>query len=157
MPYDGLSQISPFWRSAIATKVLAARKTAPELKTDEEKQQARIEAARAFALDAARLATQTHCQNVVVLDVSAISPVTDFLVIATGTSPRQMRSVCDEIQEMGFPRDYKARFKPGHDSEHWLLIDFVDVVVHVFAHDAREFYDLENLWGDGKRVEIKPE
>jgi ribosome-associated protein len=145
-----------FWRSAIATQVKAARKTVPEAKTDEQKQQARIESARAFSIDAARLAVQTHCQNVVVLDVSAISPVTDFLVIATGTSPRQMRSVCDEIQEMGFPRNYKARFKPSSDGEHWLLIDFVDVVVHVFAHDAREFYDLENLWGDGKKVEVTP-
>jgi ribosome-associated protein len=113
----------------------------------------RLKTARDFAIDAARLADATHCNNIIVLDVSAVSPVTDFLVLATGTSPRQMRSVCDEIEEIGLPRDYKALSKPGYEGNHWILVDFVDIVVHVFNVEARAFYDLDNLWGDGKIVE----
>jgi ribosome-associated protein len=112
-----------------------------------------MEDARQFAIDAARLAAHTHCGNVKVLDVSGVSPVTDFFVIATGTSPRQMHTVCDEIEELGEPRNYKPLAKPGYGGDHWILVDFFDVVVHVFDAEARLFYDLDNLWGDGKIVE----
>ena len=120
---------------------------------DEALDRARIEAARQFAIDAARLASHTHCSNVVVLDVSAISPITDFLVIATGSSARQMRSVGEEIEELGEPLHFKALSKPGYEASHWILVDFVDVILHLFDDEARAFYDLENLWGDGKPVE----
>ena len=64
------------------------------------RQSSRLEAARQFAVESARLAANTRCHNVVVLDVSGISPVTDFLVLATGTSPRQMKTVIDDLEEM---------------------------------------------------------
>ena len=115
--------------------------------------QARLETARQFAVQAARLAANTNCQNVVVLDVTGISPVTDILVIATGTSPRQMQSVCDEVEEVGEGQNYKAFSRVGDDSSSWTCIDFVDVVVHVFSQDARSYYDLDGLWGDAKIVE----
>ena len=89
----------------------------------------------------------------VVLDVSGISPVTDFFVLATGTSTRQMRGVCDEVEEMGEERNFKALARAGYEGESWILVDFVDVVLHLFSHEARAFYDLDNLWGDAKRVE----
>lgn len=125
----------------------------PEAGDDERKQRQRYEAARQFAIDAARLASLTHCSHIVVLDVSAVSPVTDFFVIATGTSPRQMRTVCDEIEELGEPGGNRALSRSGYEGDHWILVDFVDVVVHLFNGDARLFYDLENLWGDAKTVE----
>lgn len=124
-----------------------------ETKLDDEKQRRRLESARQFAIDAARLAAQTHCNNIVILDVSAVSPITDFLVIATGTSARQMRTVCEEIQEMGAARNVHALSKTNFESENWVLVDFVDTIVHMFNTDARLFYDLDNLWGDGKKVE----
>ena len=117
--------------------------------------QKRIEAARIFAIQAAKMAKDTHCSNVVILDVSAISPITDFFIIGTGTSPRQMRSVCDDLKELGDEVNFHARSKPNVDGDQWLLIDFVDVVVHLFTDDSRRFYDLENLWGDAKVVEWK--
>jgi ribosome-associated protein len=119
----------------------------------ERQQRARYERAKQFAIDAARLASHTHCSNIVVLDVSDISPVTDFFVIATGTSPRQMRTVCDEVEEMGQPAGNVALSRSGYEGDHWILVDFVDVVVHLFHGDARLFYDLENLWGDARKVE----
>ncbi len=108
--------------------------------------------ARDFAISAARMAADTRCVNVVVLDVTKVSPITDYLVIATGTSARQMRSVCDDIEDMGKPQGYKALTRAGHDGETWILVDFVNVVVHVFSAEARGYYDLDNLWGDGEKV-----
>ena len=112
-----------------------------------------VEAARTFAIEAARLAAETRCYNVVVLDVRHISPVTDFFVIATGTSPRQMRSVCDDIEEMAEPRNIRPLSRAGYGSDSWVLLDFVDVIIHIFSEGSRQYYDLENLWGDAKRVE----
>jgi ribosome-associated protein len=75
------------------------------------------------------------------------------MIVATGTSPRQMRSVCDEIADMGEKVSYTPLASNGTEGETWMLIDFVDVVVHVFSQDARQFYDLDNLWGDASKVE----
>ena len=125
----------------------------PIAEHDAQYQKDRIAAARQFAIDAAKLTAATRCRDVVVLDVSAVSPITDFFVIATGTSPRQMRTICDELEEIGAPRAFIAKSRPGYDGDNWILIDFVDVVIHLFNDEARAFYDLDNLWGDGVKVE----
>lgn len=92
----------------------------------------------------------------VVLDVRNLSPVTDFFVIATGTSARQMRSVAEEIEEMAAPKNHVAISRSGYESDTWILLDFVDVIVHIFNQDSRQYYDLDNLWGDAPRVEWQP-
>ena len=111
--------------------------------------------AKAFALSAARLAAERHCTDIVVLDLKETSPATDYFVIATGTSDRQMRSVSDEISDHarhhGFPRFGRA----GYDQARWILLDFFDVVVHLFDREYRDFYDLDNLWADAKRLEVR--
>ena len=86
------------------------------------------------------------------LDVTGISPVTDYFVLATGTSARQMRTVIDEVSELGERIDSAPYLVSGYESESWILADFVDVVVHVFNQDSRRYYDLDNLWGDAKVV-----
>ncbi len=113
------------------------------------------ESVLSFAIAAARMAADTRCTNVVLLDVGGISPITDYLVIATGTSARQMRSVCEDIEEMAKPLGFKALTRAGHEGETWILTDFINVVVHVFSAEARGYYDLDNLWGDGKIVDWK--
>jgi len=111
---------------------------------------------RQFAIDAARLLVNTRCHNVVVMDVTGISPVTDFLIFATGTSARQMKTACDEVQEFGAPRGFQA-LSAHSDMGNWTCVDLVDVVVHVFSPESRAYYDLENLWGDGRRVNWQEE
>lgn len=106
-----------------------------------------------FAIAAAEAAANTRCQNVVVMDLRGRSPVTEFFVIATGTSARQMRTVADEVQDLGKNLNYKAWQKSGYESARWILVDFVHVVVHVFDPDSRAFYDLEILWGDAPRID----
>jgi ribosome-associated protein len=110
--------------------------------------------ARKFALAAAKLAHERHCTDIVVLDLRGKSPATDYFVILTGTSDRQMRSVADDIcaeaREMGFQRFGRA----GYDQARWILLDYVNVVIHIFDEEYREYYDLELLWGDAERLII---
>lgn len=100
-----------------------------------------------------RLLANTRCSNVRVLDATGISPITDYMILATGTSPRQMKSVADDLQELGESQRNHALSRVGDDSGQWIVVDFVDVVAHVFSSDARSFYDLDNLWGDATIVE----
>ena len=74
------------------------------------------------------------------------------MVIGTGTSPRQMKTACDDVEEMGGPRDFRPLSRAGDNGANWTCIDFVDVVIHVFSQDARSYYDLDNLWGDARPV-----
>ncbi len=85
--------------------------------------------------------------------MDGLSPITDFMVIGTGTSPRQMRAVCDQLEEIAEPQGHLKISRNGDDSSQWIVIDFVDVVCHVFSTEARMFYDLDNLWGDAKRID----
>ena len=84
--------------------------------------------------------------------MAGISPVTDFYIVATGSSPRQMRTVCDELDELAEKMGFKSFHRSGYEGETWIAVDYVDVVLHIFSQDARLYYDLENLWGDAKRV-----
>ncbi len=109
--------------------------------------------ARQFAIAAAQLAGDMHCEDVMVLDLRGISPVTDYFVIATGTSDRQVRSVADEINQLGKAHGTKAWHVAGKDSGQWIVLDFVDTVVHVFDAERRQYYELELLWGDAPNVD----
>jgi ribosome-associated protein len=108
--------------------------------------------AKDLAVQAARLASDSHCEDVVVLDLRNISPVTDYFVIATGTSSRQMRSVADDIAIFGKSIGQPVWHKAGMDSSQWVLLDFVDLVVHLFDSQARGYYDLELMWGEAPHV-----
>lgn len=132
-----------YWRWSIAKEAEARPALSPD----------RLDAGRRFAIEAARLAANTRCHEVIVMEVAGISPVTDFFVVATGTSPRQMRTVAEDLEEMGRPIGYRPFSRTDYESDNWILIDFVDVIVHVFNEDARRYYDLEGLWGDAPRVE----
>jgi ribosome-associated protein len=117
--------------------------------------EARLEASRKFAIEVARMCHHTRCHNVVILDMAGISSVTDFYIVATGTSARQMRTVCDDLDELAEKMGFQSFHRSGYEGETWIAVDYVDVVLHIFSQDARVYYDLENLWGDAKRVEWK--
>jgi ribosome-associated protein len=110
--------------------------------------------ARAFALAAAKLAAERHCTDIVALDLRGKSPVTDYFIIVTGTSDRQMRTVADEVSAIGKQRGYPLFGQAGYEHARWILLDFVDVVVHIFDSRHREYYDLELLWGDAEKLII---
>ncbi len=111
------------------------------------------DAARQLAIDAATLARDSHCSEIVILDLRGISQVTNYFVICTGTSSRQMRSVADDIAVHGKEIGQRVWKKAGMDVGDWILLDFVDVVVHLFDPKHRRYYDLELIWGGAPRVE----
>lgn len=120
--------------------------TSPE----QQEQALRVAVRIAQALD------EANCEDIVVLDLRRLSQVTDYMVIASGTSDRQMRTAgvrCEEAaEELG-----ESTFRKQSDSgDTWIVLDFVDVVTHVFEPVARAHYDLELLWGDAPRVEWTP-
>ena len=108
---------------------------------------------RGFAVDLARLLADTRCHQVTVMNVAGISPVTDYFVVATGTSARQMRTAADAAEELGEQRGYRKLSRSGDESANWIILDLFDVVVHVFTQDARSYYDVDGMWGDAQRVE----
>jgi ribosome-associated protein len=109
-------------------------------------------AIRDFAIELARLASDTRCHQVAVLDVRGLSPVTDYFVLASGISPRQMGTVVKEAAELGQSIGFAPLASAGREGESWYLVDFVHVVLHVFSAEARLFYDLDSLWGDAAKV-----
>jgi ribosome-associated protein len=112
----------------------------------------RLSEARRFAIDAAKLLASTRCHSVAVLDVSGVQSECDFFVLATGTSARQMRSVAQEVIELSQTRNFAPLNESGLDGETWVLVDCVDVIVHIFNDESRQYYDLDNLWGDARPV-----
>ena len=108
-------------------------------------------ASRQFACQAAQLAEDRHCSDIVVLELANLSPVAKHFVICTGTSNQQIRSVGKEIADLGKHQGFDVFGKSGLEQGRWVVIDFVDVVVHLFDEEYRRFYDLELLWGDAPR------
>lgn len=111
------------------------------------------DATHQFVVEAARSLADDKCEDVVVLDVRKLSQVTDFVVIGSGTSDRQMRSVLKHVEELGDKSGFRAFRVSADERAVWLLADFVHVVVHLFEPNTRAHYDLEMLWGDAPRVE----
>jgi ribosome-associated protein len=99
------------------------------------------------------LAQSKKAVDVVVLDMRAVTDMTDYFVICTGTVDIHVKTIADAIVEGMKEEGERSWHLEGTGRLQWVLIDFVDVVVHVFQPETRNFYALERLWGDAKRVE----
>lgn len=109
------------------------------------------------ALTAARVAQENRGRDVVVLDLRELTPVFDYFVLATGTSRRQLHAISEEIDhalEQGLG-DRRLSIE-GYRDSHWILLDYGDVVIHLFDDETRKYYDLESLWSGAKRVDWEP-
>ncbi len=100
---------------------------------------------------AAALALERKAHDIVVLDLRGISSATDFFLIASGNSDVQVKAIADHISEELKKEGERASHIEGVQTGRWVLLDYIDFVVHVFHPQARDFYQLENLWGDAPR------
>jgi ribosome-associated protein len=107
-----------------------------------------------LALTAGQLAREKKAHSICILDLRKLSPVTDFFVICTVDAELQARAVIDHITSKLSEKGLRPWHTEGYRDSGWVLLDFVDVVVHVFVPRLREFYALEKLWGDAPRREI---
>jgi ribosome-associated protein len=111
------------------------------------------ESTRQFAIEIARTLSDSKCSDVVLLDVRGRSPVCDFVIIGSGTSQRQMRSVAQEVEDLGKARGQHPFRTNADEASTWIVVDYVEIVVHLFEPDQRLYYDLELLHADGKRID----
>lgn len=102
----------------------------------------------------AAIALDTKAEDVVVLDVRGLASFTDYFVIMTGRSTRHVQGLAEAIEGGVRSKKIKTSHAEGLQEGMWVLLDLDDVVVHIFYHEQRKFYDLEGLWHDAKRVEI---
>jgi len=112
--------------------------------------------AQQLAVVMARLAADMRCEDVIVLDLRGLSPVADFFLIASGTSDRQMRAVADALDGRAAQAGHQRYGFSGAENASWILMDYVDLVVHLFEQSARTYYDLELLWGDAPQIGWQP-
>ncbi len=107
-----------------------------------------------YALLAAEAALDKKAEDVVILDVAPVIVITDYFVIATGANDRQVKTIADEVEARLEAAGLKVRGREGEAERQWVLIDFGDLVVHVFQPEMRDFYRIEKLWGDVERLPI---
>jgi ribosome-associated protein len=105
-----------------------------------------------IAVTAARAAAAKQAANVTILDVHGLIVITDYFVIASGETDRQVKTIVEEVERAVRDLGEKPVRREGDTDSRWILLDYIDVVVHVFAREEREYYDLERLWRDAPRL-----
>ena len=109
---------------------------------------------RDIAVTAARAAAAKQAADVTILDVHGLIVITDYFVIASGETDRQVKTIVEEVERAVRDLGEKPVRREGDADSRWALLDYIDVVVHVFAQEEREYYDLERLWRDAPRVPL---
>ena len=112
---------------------------------------------RRLAATAARAASSKQAERITVIDVRELITITDYFVICSGSSERQVSTIADEVVKELKDRGVRPVRREGESGAGWQLIDFVDLVVHVFDEEARDFYRLETLWADAPVVDWERE
>src|SRR3989454_1668279 len=97
---------------------------------------------------------EKRAEEITVLELEkAAGAFTDYFVVCSGTNPRQIQAIADEVEERLRKADLRPAHVEGYKKAEWVLLDYVDFVVHVFSEKARKYYDLERLWKSAKRLE----
>ncbi len=125
------------------------------LSSNYERNPEQLNQSRLLACRCAQVADEFRGDNIVVLDLTKITPEFDFFVITTGKSRRQLHAIIEEADRMMADQGSKRLGIEGYTSNNWILQDYGDVVLHVFDPEYREIYDLERLWGDAEKVDWK--
>jgi len=105
-----------------------------------------------LVLEAAEAASSKKADRIVILDVSQLLVITDHFLICSGNNDRQVRTIAEEVERRLAERHVKPFRREGEREGRWVLLDYVDFVVHVFGPEERDYYDLERLWADAPAV-----
>lgn len=107
-----------------------------------------------LAIRVAQAALEKKAEDLVILDLRGLTSYTDFLIICSGRSDRQVQAIAEGIEVSLKQEGVRTLGSEGYTEGQWVLLDFGEVVVHVFYQHLRDFYDLEGLWSDAPRVEV---
>ncbi|MBO4337386.1 MAG: ribosome silencing factor [Lachnospiraceae bacterium] len=104
------------------------------------------------AIAAVEALENKKAEEITIIDISTVSPIADYFIICNGNNRNQVQALSDHVEEtlgrMGFDR----RPIEGYDNANWILLDYHDVIIHIFDKENRSFYDLERIWRDGKQI-----
>ena len=96
---------------------------------------------------------EKKAKDIKILDISGVSVLADYFIIASGSNRNQVQAMADEAQEKLYKAGYEAKQVEGYQTANWNLMDYQDIIVHIFDEENRLFYDLERIWRDGSLVE----
>ena len=111
--------------------------------------------AKAIAKLAIQALEDKKAEDIRIIDISQVSVIADYFIIASGTNRNQIQTLCDNVQETLGRAGYPERQTEGYQTANWILMDFGDVIVHIFDRENRLLYDLERIWRDGKQIEVQ--
>ena len=94
-------------------------------------------------------------EDIKIIDIRSISVLADYFIIADGNNKNQVQAMVDSVQEELFKAGYEMKQMEGYREGNWILLDFGDIIIHIFDKENRLFYDLERIWKDGKEVSIE--
>jgi len=115
----------------------------------------RIAEAQEKARESGRFALGKKANDVLVIDLTGLTDIADAFLLATGTSERHVKTISDGIEEGMKEKGIKASSVEGYDQGRWVIMDYGDMIVHVFLEELRELYDLEGLWIEAKRQKME--
>ena len=93
-------------------------------------------------------------QDIKIIDIHNVSVIADYFVIASGTNSNQVQAIVDNVEEQLGRAGFEAKQIEGNRNSSWILMDYNDIIVHIFSDESRTFYDLERIWRDGKVLEM---
>ncbi len=93
-------------------------------------------------------------EDIRVIDISGVTVIADYFIIASGSNPNQVQALVDNVEEQMYKAGYDDPRVEGYNTASWVLLDYNDIIVHVFSQDDRLFYDLERIWRDGKEIDV---
>lgn len=94
-------------------------------------------------------------EDIKILDIQGVSVIADYFVIASGNNQNQVQAIVDNVEETLGRAGYEPKQIEGTRNSTWILMDYGDIIIHIFDQENRLFYDLEKIWGDGKNVDVK--
>jgi ribosome-associated protein len=112
-----------------------------------------VTGSRDLALAAAQAASEKQGADILVLEVGELISITDYFVIVSGATDRQVKTIAEEIESALREREEKPLRREGKQGGRWILLDYIDIVVHVFHQEERDYYELERLWADAPVVD----
>ena len=95
---------------------------------------------------------EKKAEDIKTLDISNVSVMADYFIIASGNNRHQLQAICDNVIEKLHKTGHDLKHVEGYDTANWILMDYSEVIVHIFDKENRLFYDLERIWSDGKEV-----
>ena len=111
-----------------------------------------MEESKKMALLALDALEDKKAEDIAILDISEISVLADYFIIANGTNRNQVKAMADSVEEALGKAGYEPKQIEGYQTANWILMDYKDIIVHVFGREDRGFYDLERIWRDGKQI-----